>query len=547
MNSKLKKLLPLLLACATTITLLSGCAKNKNAGSDTNTNSNSSKAEIVATGTKLPIVDKPITLTMHQGMDGSVTSVAKSYNDVPAIKELEKRTGVHIEFIHFTTSYDENVRLLISSRNFPDIFEYAWQLYPGGPAKAISDEVLTPLNELVDKYSPNLKKYFEKDPIAGKLSKTDDGKIYMFPMSNGPERNWTSAGLQIRQDWLDKLNLKMPTNTDEWYTVLKAIKEKDPNGNGKADEIPFIADKNNVFNYLCGGMGISATGFNQINGKVTFGPTTPEFKEYLKVVSKWYKEGLIDPDYMVNDSKTIQAKITGDKAGSWSNYISNIKTYTDLMKPQIPGVKISGSPVPTLKAGETPHGRHNQGVIASLRGAGITTTSKNKEVAAKWLDYLFSPEGQELVLWGIEGESYTKENGKIKLTEKVTNNPEKLPLASAMAKHGGLVFGRFIYARDEYYMDYNAPLPEQQAALNTWLKAKNERYLPPITPAEEDAAKFNTIMTDVKTYVEEMTNKFIMGIEPIENFDKYLQRVKELRIEEATKINQKAYDSFMKR
>ena len=30
----------------------------------------------------------------------------------------------------------------------------------------------------------------------------------------------------------------MPTTTDEFYQVLKAFKEQDPNGNGKADEIP---------------------------------------------------------------------------------------------------------------------------------------------------------------------------------------------------------------------------------------------------------------------------------------------------------------------
>ena len=44
----------------------------------------------------------------------------------------------------------------------------------------------------------------------------------------------------IRQDWLDKLNLKAPTTVDELHDVLYAFRNEDPNGNGLKDEIPLF-------------------------------------------------------------------------------------------------------------------------------------------------------------------------------------------------------------------------------------------------------------------------------------------------------------------
>ena len=107
----------------------------------------------------------------------------------------------------------------------------------------IKDGRIIRLNELIDSYAPNLKRIIESDPDVKKQIALDDGTIYMFPLLklDALKLNATSV-LIMRQDWLDKLNLKVPTNIDEWYTVLKAFKEQDPNGNGKPDELPFTGN-----------------------------------------------------------------------------------------------------------------------------------------------------------------------------------------------------------------------------------------------------------------------------------------------------------------
>ena len=44
---------------------------------------------------------------------------------------------------------------------------------------------------------------------------------------------------------------------------------------------------------------------------------------------------------------------------------------------------------------------------------------------------------------------------------------------------------------------------------------------------------------------DRMWREFIIGVEPIENFDTYFETVKSMKIEEAVRITQDAYDSDM--
>ena len=68
----------------------------------------------------------------------------------------------------------------------------------------------------------------------------------MIPNYNDYENIRTSQGYYIRKDWLRKLGLKEPKTVEELYEVLIAFRDKDPNGNGKKDEIPvFIRGNHN--------------------------------------------------------------------------------------------------------------------------------------------------------------------------------------------------------------------------------------------------------------------------------------------------------------
>lgn len=109
--------------------------------------------------------------------------------------------------------------------------------------KLAKDGAIVPLNDLIENNMPNFKKVLEEAPEYKSMITAPDGNIYAFPwieeLGSGKERIQAVDSMPwINVEWLKKLGLDMPTTTEELKEVLIAFKTKDPNGNGKADEIP---------------------------------------------------------------------------------------------------------------------------------------------------------------------------------------------------------------------------------------------------------------------------------------------------------------------
>ena len=119
--------------------------------------------------------------------------------------------------------------------------------------------------------------------------------------------------LFINKKWLDKLGLEMPTTTDEFYQVLKAFKNGDPNGNGKADEIPFsfLGNYANVdINSLFGSWGVIDRPEHVMikDGEVLFTPAEDGYKQGLVFFRKLYAEGLIDGEAFTHNMQQYRGQ-----------------------------------------------------------------------------------------------------------------------------------------------------------------------------------------------------------------------------------------------
>ncbi|MDQ1914142.1 extracellular solute-binding protein [Paenibacillus sp. GD4] len=488
------------------------------------------------------------TLTYWVGLASNVAATLKSFGDMTVYKELEKRTGTKVEFQHPPVGQEKDqFNLMITGKNLPDVIEYGWTGYPGGPEKAIKDKKIIKLNELIDKHAPNLKKVLDANPEWKKQVVTDEGSIYGFPFLRGDDYLLVSNGIALRKDWLDKLNLKMPETIDEWYTTLTAIKKSDLNGNGKPDEIPLLISKNDMGGSVAflGTFGVNYD-FYHINGKVSYGPIQPEYKQFLTTMNKWYKEGLLDPDFAVTDSKLKDAKITGNQLfATVMSTGSGIGNYTTLVKDKIAGFKLVAAPFPVVNKGDKKLWSAKTYNFSGGLAAAISTSNKNPEATVKWLDFAYSEEGKMLFNFGVEGVSYKMVNGNPVYTDEVLN-PKDTSVAYAMARHVRANFnGPFV--QDKRYMEQYASMPEQKDSIKIWSEPTNERKLPQVTPTSDESSKFASIMNDVNTFKDEMFNKFIMGAEPLDNFDKYVKTIEGMGIQDAIKIQQAALERYNKR
>ncbi len=491
----------------------------------------SKKDSEVSTGT-----NKNVTLKYWQEFSVNASAGMKSMNENAAYKEVEKKTGVHIEFIHPAEGQaQEQFNLLINNKELPDIIQDYAGGYPGGYDKAIEDGVYLKLNDYIDKYAPNYKKLRESNKEIAKQTITDAGNIYAFScIQNVVEPAWW--GPVIRKDWLDELGLKTPTTMDEWYTVLKAFKEK------KNVEAPLSFPKSG---YDINGTFVSAydigPGFYKKDDKVKFGFIEPGFKEYLTEMNKWYKEGLIDKDFATRDRKSKEAMYTSGKAGAYMAAYGNVDMYAASLKANDPKGQFGAAVYPSLKAGETVHYRNNNTYNKGY-DAVITSSSKNPVEAVKWFDYGYSEEGAMLFNYGIKDVSYKMVNGKPEFTELLTKNPSGL---SFWAEGD-----QYKVAIGPYLRDYAAVPPfsnEAKDGMEQWTKAKDDYVMPSVTLTAAESEKYSSIMSEVDTYKNEKILKFIIGAEPISNFDNYVKEIKKMNIDEAIKIQQAALDRYNKR
>lgn len=528
---KNRKLLSILIILVLVFTMVIGCAEqtgNNNQGT---------------TGPE-PIAEEPIELSYWVALNPNAAQVITSLNDVTMYKTREEMSGAKIKFEHPSVgSEDEQFNLMIVSNDLPDIIENL-TTYPGGPNQAIEDGVIIPLNDLIKEHATNLQKILDENPEYAKEIKTDEGVIYAIPALLDKTYRST-AGPMIRKDLLDKYKLDVPETVDEWEHAMRTLK------NEENMEAPFTGLLNwpHIFAWAYGIQVTEDGGFYQANDKVKFGPAQPEYKEYLTRMNAWYEEGLLDPDYFTLDRKTFDAKVLQNKALGWFGFIGGILGKLQLAGEEAnPEFKLTPTQYPVLNKGDEPKFIRAASIYAPHASAYITSSNEHPEETVKWFDYWFSEEGQMLQSFGVEGVTYTSENGYPKYTDEIMNNSEGLAMANALGKHTRASYGAPGMNNDPRYLEQYYELEQQKDAVRIYGQyADNDTtYSMPsgLTPTVEESKEIAKLSSDINTYVSEMLNKFIMGAESLDKFDDYIKRLEDFGIERLIELKQSQLDRY---
>lgn len=561
MRRNLKKPVALLTAALTAASLLAGCGssagESTDAGAQVKETSNANEAaETTAGGSDAEEAAAPAEVTYPLAEGGTLTywlqlnpNVSANFTNLGETelgKAWQEQTGVTVEFQHPASGQEkEQFNLIVADGSLPDIMEWQWvKQYPGGPEKAIKDGVIIPLNDIFDQYCPNIKKYLAENPEVDKMIKTDDGNYFAFPFICGEDKLCYTVGGFIRQDWLDELGLEVPTTVDEWHEVLTAFKEK------KGAEAPLCFDWTNfkdsnpiAFAFKVG----TANGTQFIlddEGKVAFAPAQEGYKEYLMTLNQWYEEGLIDRDIATLNGDQVTAKMTSDKAGASVGWAaSRMQLFMTSAQQTNPEYTLVATPTPTTEKGATPEYGYVENQFPDVAAA-ITSSCKNVELAAKFLDYGYSEAGHNLFNFGIEGVSYEMKDGKAEYTDVVTNNPDGWPLAQSLAKYIRANYnGPFI--QDLNYLEQYLQLPTVKECPSVWAVPDARKHtVPNITPTQDESKELATITNELGTYVAEMSLKFIFGTESFDNWDNYIETLNGMKLDRALEIENAALERY---
>ncbi|MDD9268400.1 ABC transporter substrate-binding protein [Paenibacillus sp. GCM10023248] len=301
----MKKALTALIAITTSVALLSACADSGQQEAAQKTEA--SKDDQVTAAGEFPITKEKTTLRVM--VKGS--SIVENFATNEFTKWLEEKTNIHIDWeVAPEKTFAEKLNVSLASGDYPDVL-LNMSVSPIQQSIYGKDGVFIPLNSYIDKYGVEMKKMFEQVSYVKDLITMPDGQIYSVPQVNDCYHCSLGQKMWIYQPWLDKLGLKMPETTDEFYQVLKAFKEKDPNGNGKADEIPLVGATNGPSSTLDLFL-TSAYVEKDFNlrfvkdGKVQVAYNQPEWKDALTYMHKLFAEGLISPQTFTQDRNQLK-------------------------------------------------------------------------------------------------------------------------------------------------------------------------------------------------------------------------------------------------
>lgn len=497
-----------------------------------------------------------VTTELELDMLGPRDAAQGEWTELKFFRKWQEVTGVKL---NIETVPEDNWQTAINLRmmeegNLPD-FIYAGQITAAQEIDWGDDQgILMPLENLIAEYMPNLSALLDADPVLRNAITTPAGHIYTLPWINDMPRDLTSGKYWINNAWLKKLNIAEPKTVDELYAALVAFKTQDPNGNSKADEIPYSGQKQirDFYRTLAWwGKPIdhaSLLGTDE-NDQVIYGPLTEEWKEMVTFWANAWKDGLVDPQIFEMDAAALKAK--GQAAGDQTiGMVQGPGAFLYIPAEQNEDYTIVTALV--KNAGDTPVWARMTGLT---RGAlAITTECEYPEVVARMADWMYEWKEHEGGIYNMRGEAgvdfyYVDEKGeqteqakidrKFLVLEYTGFNSFEEKRAKVLTANSGSVTPGI----------GGGTMPQVIYPLNDWINSEVERQLipywrvayPDVYLTAETTNRAADLKVQLDYAVETWTAQFITGSKSVEaDYDAFQAEIQQLG-QEYLKIYTEAY------
>ena len=510
--------------------------------------------EISAPG-ELPIVKETVPLSIFAMQNVNV----EDYDDNKMTNFMEEQTGVEISW-QLVPEKDgiQKINLMLASQtDLPDVFMNN-QITADVVADMADQGVFIPLDDMIEQDGFWYKEAMEKDPLLATINVLPDGKRYTMPRVVKSVPNETSGRGWINKVWLDNLGLDIPTTTDEFYEVLKAFKTGDPNGNGKADEIPMIGAS--VTGWHSNPDEFLMNSFIQYNrdmpvhirdGEIRASFDKPEFRQGLIYMNMLCSEGLLDGASFTQDQTQLK-QIFDNEDDALIGFVPGGGTFQyasmdeERVREYIPLSPLKG-PEGVQLAWYNPYGSYG------VTDWAITNACENPRVAFKFADYMYSREVSMRNRLGEPGVDYLiPTNGEIAVDGEEATYIPVLLWGSVQKSHWN--------ERGPAYNDFDNNLVkgDNPYELQLYLWTATKDYYTPYIPAvencynnltfytTEDARALSDVWSTLRDFGREYVAKFTTGVvDPNDDkaWEQYIKELENVGYLDWLAIMQARYDS----
>lgn len=475
-----------------------------------------------------------------------------------AWQELDKwfkEAGLDIEFeVIDRDQYDVTIQTRIASAtDLPDFCNIE-PLDIAACLNLAEKKMILPINEIIEKYGDGTaKEFFEnKADFARKVTTAPDGNRYWISNVQATTYEGKPAStcklVAIRDDWLQKLGLPVPTTLEEFVSTLKAFQEKDANGNGVKDEIyatntpEFDSGISQWFGLPNARIAVDAN-----TGKVVSPWYMDGVKEYFAFMNRLIKEGLLDETLIGASGSVLNQMIAENKVGALCTY--TLQTY---LEPSIVGVEDAlYRPLEPIAAveGIIPIISTEPSELAWGRWA-VMSECEDLEGMAKFLDIICSERFATLSAWGIEGVTFEiKDN----IETFIINQSDWEESARTGNCPGEQLWGRAMFPKMRFapmeseinsVQEVKRQVQKNVIFYTPAIPNNNETYM--AVPTKEEQIRLAELETNFKTFSKELATDLMLGNRSLDDWDTHIQQLKEAGLDEIMEIYQARFDRFSK-
>jgi len=508
---------------------------------------------------KKPFGDGSQTFTVVVPQDTVVTG---DWNKNKFTDLFAKKTGINIKFQTVVTvgvdgSQDmTKVNAMLASGDLPDAFmgipftRDQLSLYG-------QQGVFVALDDYIETYGVEMKEAIKNYPDLKTLNKGTDGKTYTYAGLNDCYHCRVSPGRAlINKKFLDKVGLKVPTTTEELRTVLKAFKDKDPNGHG--DTVPWANDVGNTIDRFFMGAFTYNPGEPWLrleDGKVSFVPNKDEWRAGLKYLRSLFDDGLLTPDVFTRTSESLQklgnnpghARIGFTRSYYWGSFVNITYETGARWRDYVPVPPLKGPDGTQIAAWDhyVPYGIYNGAVQ-------ITKKAKNPELLAQWADFQMELENTIDAYGGTKDKNWTwskaGQNGINGRQAVYALSIWPAPVGTswnqyaAMARSNDFRLSQFADPKNPNFEKdlYEASRPYEPFA------QKKEQQLPPLIFEADGAASNADISTAMSQHIKQSLANFSIGKLDINDdavWADYKSKIDKIGLAQYLQTYQQAYDS----
>ncbi len=490
----------------------------------------------------LRIVEEPLELTIHMHWPRAQGYMVPGTGE-PYPVELKARelTGIHLEDAtagRNSTDSIEAMNLLLAMGDMPDIV--AGHLIQQPVNQYGPEGAFLPLNDLVKEHAPHIQAFWDSHPGLQEAISSYDGNYYYIPYL--PDGQFGRAWY-IRQDWLDKLGLEQPTTVDEYYEVLKAFRDQDPNGNGLKDEIPYFARQWEEVNRLLNLWDARSSGSDTYHdfyvddeGKVVHPYAQEAYRDALANVAQWYEEGLIDPEIFTRGSSSRDYLLSENLGGSTHDWFASTSGYNDALADKIEGFNFIPF-LPPESAGGVRMEEHRR-IPIKPDGWAISYSNEHPVETIKYFDFWFTEEGRLLSNFGVEGETWDMIDGEPVYKPEVLNSDS--PVNSQMYLVGAQI-QRGYWQDYRYEWQWTSEAAREGIELYEASDLLIDQFLG-VALNQEEQAVYDKYWPSLRTYMLERQQAWILGTGDVKaDWGDYVAQLDRMGLGEVLEVMNSAY------